>query len=225
VKETTAATEERSRARRAARPIAAAATALAGFVTLAAFGGLAGVGGSLSASAHEYQYGIEDVTARVTSIQPICRDFRADAAAELAEVLYVVRSDGKIGGVRPSSIRYWTQVRAPAASFTIEVAQTTTHGSFALLFDLSSTDQIRLHEGSCADSTLPQSKGIAGDQATVGVSGATPGAVYYLSVRYGIQPFLSKQAPNPTTVHYDFRTKVDGVVVDGDPNGLDLKKQ
>ena len=220
------ATQERSRARSAVRPIAAAATAVAGFVALAAFGGLAGIGGPLSsASAHEYQYGPDDVTARVTSIQPICRDFRADAAPELPEVPYGVRSDGKIGGVSPSAIRYWTQVHAPAPSFTIGVAQTTTHASFSILFDLSSTDQIRLHDANCRDSALPQAKTIAGEQASVAVTGATPGAVYYLSVRYGTQPFLSKPAPSPTTVHYDFRTKVDGVVVDGDPNGLDFKKQ
>jgi hypothetical protein len=201
------------------------AITLAAFAALAVFGGLGGLQGPVSASAHEYQYGTNDVTARVTTIYPSCPDFRAGAAGELAEVVYVRRSDGKIGGVRPSAIRYWTQVHAPAASFTIEVAQFTSHPTFAILFDLSSTDQIRLHEASCADSALPQSKSIAGDQASVTVGGATPGAVYYLSVRYGTQPFLSKPAPNPTTAHYEFRTKVDGVVVDGDPNGLDLKKQ
>jgi hypothetical protein len=215
----------RPRGRQGLRAIGAATATLAAFVALAAFGGLAGIRGPLSASAHEYQYGIDEVIARVTAIQPSCRDFMADAAPQLPEVLYVVRSDGKIGGVRPSAIRYWTQVHAPAASFMVEVAQTTTHPSFPLLFDLSSTDQIRLHEGNCVDSTLPQTKSIAGDQARVTVSGATPGAFYVLSVRYGTQPFLSKLAPSPTTVHYDFRTKVDGVVVDGDPNGLDLKKQ
>jgi hypothetical protein len=200
-------------------------TALAGFVALATVGGMTGLRGPLSASAHEYQYGADPVGARVTTIAPSCTDFRADAAGELAESVYVRRSDGKIGGVRPSAIRYWTEVHAPAAAFTVEVAQTTTHSSFSILFDLSSADNIRLHEGSCADSTLPQTKSIAGDQATVAVTGAIPGAVYYLSVRYGTQPFLSKPAPNPTTAHYDFATKVNGAFVDSDPNGLDLKKQ
>ncbi len=48
-----------------------------------------------------------------------------------------------------------------------------------------------------------------------------PGQVFYLSVRYGTQPFLGKAGPSPTTVHFD---EVDGVVVDGDPDGLDLAK-
>ena len=211
--------------RRGLRAFAAVTITVAAFAVLAAFGGLGGLRGPLSASAHEYQYGTPDVNARVTTIQPICREFSSNAAAELSDVLYSVRSDGKIGGVRPSAIRYWTQVHAPAASFTIQVAQSVGHPTFATLFDLSSADNIRLHDAACGDSTLPQSKSIAGDQATVAVSGATPGAVYYLSVRYSTQPFLSKPAPNPSTAHYDFRTKVDGVVVDGDPNGLDLKKQ
>lgn len=206
------------------RAIAAAATTLVAFAALAVFGGLGGLRGPISASAHEYQYGTEDVTARVTAIQPSCRDFRADAASELPKVRYVVRSDGKIGGVNPSAIRYWTQVHAPASTFTIQVAQTTTHPSFSILFDLSSADNIRLHDAGCADSTLPQTKSIGGDQATVAVTGATPGATYFLSVRYGTQPFLSKLAPNSPVVHYDFRTKVDGAVVDGDPNGLDFVK-
>jgi hypothetical protein len=217
-------TTDTSAERRGLRVIAAAAVTLAAFAALVVFGGLGGISGPGSASAHEYQYGTDDVAARVTSIQPLCRDFRADAAPELAAVRYVVRSDGKIGGVNPSAIRYWTQVHAPAASFTIEVAQTTTHPSFPILFDLSSADNIRLHGSGCSDSTLPQAKSIAGEQARVAVTGAIPGGVYYLSVRYGTQPFLSKPAPSPTTVHYDFRTKVDGVVVDGDPNGLDLVK-
>jgi hypothetical protein len=209
---------------RGPRVFGAAAVTVGGFLALALFGGLGGLRGPLSASAHEYQYGTEDVAARVTAIQPSCTDFRADEAPGLSEVLYSVRSDGKIGGLRPSAIRYWTQLHAPAASFTVEVAQTRTHPSFSILFDLSSADNIRLHEANCRDSTLPQTKSIVGDQATVGVTGAIPGATYYLSVRYATQPFLSKLAPSPTTVRYDFRTKVDGVVVDGDPNGLDLKK-
>jgi hypothetical protein len=197
---------------------------LLAFAALAAFGGLGGLRGPLSASAHEYQYGADPVAARVTTIQETCREFQADAAPHLAKVRYSVRSDGKIGGLNPSAIRYWTQVHAPASSFTVEVAQTETHPSFSMLFDLSDPANIRLHDAGCSDSTLPQAKSIAGDQATVAVTGATPGATYVLSVRYHTQPFLGKLAPNPSAVHYDFRTKVNSVVVDGDANGLDLVK-
>jgi hypothetical protein len=201
----------------------AAALILGAFAALAAFGGLGGIQGPLSASAHEYQYGTNIVTARVTTIYPSCPDFRAGAAGELAEVVYVRRSDGKIGGVRPSNIRYWTQVHAPAPSFTIDVVQTSTQPSFPL-FDLPGTGNVRLHNAACQD-VAPTAIVVTDDQARVTVTGSAPGQVYYLSVRYGTQPFLSKPTPNPSTVHYDFRTLVDGVVVDGDPNGLDLKKQ
>lgn len=206
------------------RILAAIAITLGAFAALAVFGGLGGLDGPLSASAHEYQYGADPVTARVTTIQETCRQFQADAAPELPKVRYSVRSDGKIGGLNPPAIRYWTQVHAPAANFTVQVAHTTTHPSFSTLFDLTDPANIRLHDAGCSDSTLPQTKSIAGDQATVAVTGATPGALYVLSVRYHTQPFLGKLAPNPSLVHYDFRTKVDGTVVDGDPNGLDLAK-
>lgn len=212
-------------ARRGLRTFAAAAVTVVAFAVLAVFGGLGGVTGSLtSASAHEYQYGTENVAARVTSIAPVCREFKAGTAAELVDVAYGVRSDGKIGRVNPSAIRYWTQVHAPAAGFTIDVVQTTTHLSFTHLFDLSSPTNVRLHDAACQD-VSPASIVVLDDQARVTVAGSAAGKVYYLSVRYGTQPFLSKPAPSPTTVHYDFRTKIDGVVVDGDPNGLDLKKQ
>lgn len=199
------------------------------FVALWAFDGFGGFLGLGPAVAHEYQYPPQyqygQGEARVTTIEPICRDFATGGAAQLPEVVYTVRRDGKIGGLDPWSIRYWTRVRAPAASFTIEVAQTTTHPTFRILFDLAQTGQIRLHEASCQDSTLPQSISFDDDQAKVTISGATPGAFYILSVRYGTQPFLSKRAPNPSTVHYDFQTKVNGALVDSDPNGLDLKKR
>jgi hypothetical protein len=208
--------------RRGMRAIAAAGMTLFAFAALAIFGGLGGVRGPISASAHEYQYGTEPVTARVTTIQATCREFQADEAPHLAKVRYIVRSDGKIGGLNPSAIRYWTQVHAPASSFTVEVAQTETHPTFSTLFDLSSADNIRLHGSGCLDSTLPQTKSIAGDQASVSVTGATPGETYVLSVRYQTQPFLGKHAPNPPVVHYDFQTKLNGALVDGDQNGLDL---
>ena len=215
---------ETRRSRRGLRATAAVTITVASFGALAAFGGLGGLDGSLtSASAHEYQYGVDPVTARVTSIGPVCREFKADAAGELSEVLYSVRSDGKVGGVRPSAIRYWTQVHAPAASFAIDVVQTSTHAGFPL-FDLTSAGNVRLHDAACGDVT-PASIVVHDDQARVTVTGSAPGAVYFLSVRYGTQPFLSKLAPSPTTVHYDFGTKVDGAMVDGDPNGLNLKKQ
>lgn len=209
---------------RGLRALAAAALTLFAFAALAVFGGLGALRGPISASAHEYQYGTDPVTARVTTIQATCREFQADAAPHLAKVRYIVRSNGTIGGLNPSAIRYWTQIHAPASSFTVEVAQTETHPTFSTLFDLSDPANIRLHDAGCSDSTLPQTKSIAGDQATVAVTGATPGATYVLSVRYHTQPFLGKIAPNPSVVHYDFRTKVDGVFVDGDPNGLDFVK-
>jgi hypothetical protein len=196
---------------------------VAGFAALAVLGGLGGLRGPVSASAHEYQYGTRDVTARVTAIQPSCGDFKADAAPELPRATYRLRSDGKIGSVNPWAIRYWTQIHAPAASFAIDLVQTTTHPSFPL-FDLVDPGNVRLHDGACQDVT-PASILVNADQARVIVGGSSPGQVYYLSVRYGTQPFLGKPAPSPTTVHYDFQTKVDGALVDGDPNGLDLEKQ
>jgi hypothetical protein len=138
-------------------------------------------------------------------------------------VLYSVRSGGKIAGLAPWAIRYWTSVVAPAAGFTIEVAQTTTHPTFSTLFDVAHTDSIRLHDANCRDSTLASGLSIAGEQARLTVTGATPGATYFLSVRYGTQPFLGKPVPNPPVAHYDFQTKVNGALVDGDPNGLDLE--
>jgi hypothetical protein len=207
--------------RRGLRASVAVAITLAAFAALTVFGGL-GFHGPVSASAHEYQYGTNDVIARVTSIQPTCPDFRANAAPQLAEASYRVRADGRIGSVNPWAIRYWTQVHAPATSFTIDVVQTSTHSSFPL-FDLVDPGNVRLHDAACRD--VASAIVVNGDQARVTVGGSAPGQVYYLSVRYGTQPFLGKPAPSPATVHYDFRTLVDGVVTDGDPNGLDLKKQ
>jgi alpha-tubulin suppressor-like RCC1 family protein len=161
---------------------------------------------------------------RVTAVEPSCQDFAAGRAQELAQVLYTLRSNNRIGSLTPWNVRYWTQVVAPAASFTIEVAQSTTHPNFAQLFDLAHAGQVRLHDAGCRE-LAPASIAVIDGQARVEVAGATPGATYILSVRYGTQPFLGKPAPAPASVHYDFRTKLNGAVVGSDPNGLDLTRR
>ena len=85
-------------------------------------------------------------------------------------------------------------------------------------------NQIDLYNTNCTNSNL----GISSDgngQAKIVVSGATVGQVFIVRVKYDPGTTVGTSVPNPTTVHYTWVTKVNGIQVDQDPNGVDLKKK
>lgn len=128
---------------------------------------------------------------------------------------------GEINVLDPWNFYYWTRVQAPATTFTVDIVQSTSHPSFTTLFGMGNIDQVQLLSEGCAD--LDSQDSVAQDQARVVVTGAIPGRFYIVQARYLTRPLLGQPAPNPSTVHYDFETRLNGVPVAHD--GLDLKKK
>ena len=62
--------------------------------------------------------------------------------------------------------------------------------------------------------------------AHVTITGASAGQTFIVSVKYNAGSLVGQNAPtSPTTVHYDFKTKVGALVVAQDPDGLNLVKK
>jgi hypothetical protein len=204
------------------RVLFAAALALASAAVFVLF-----AGGGASSTLHQYQYqyqyqyGPQVTVGVVTTIGTICPEFQAGRADALDEMLYRTRKGGVISALDPWAFFYWTRVRAPATTFTVDIVQSVAHPSFAILFGLAHVDQVQLLSEGCAD--LDSARSVSQGQARLTVTGAIPGRFYIVRARYLTRPLLGQPAPNPGTAHYDFETRVDGALVDRDPNGLDLK--
>jgi hypothetical protein len=149
-----------------------------------------------------------------------CQDFVNGTASDLDEVLYGVKA-GNINNTAPGVFFYYTRVTAPDPSFTVDVTQTETHTSFSTLFGVQNEDQIRLFNADCTNSSLGAISN-GGGQAHIAISGATTGQVFIVSVKYQTSTVVGITVPDPTTVHYDFKTFIGLTQVDQDPNGLDL---
>ena len=130
-------------------------------------------------------------------------------------------------GTAPGVFFYYTTVTAPSSSFTIDIVQSETHATFSTLFSVQNISNIRLFNADCTISNLGtfSISGANSGQATIQVSGATAGQVFIVSVKYTTSTVVGQNVPDPTTVHYDFVTNVNGGQVDQDANGLDLKKK
>jgi hypothetical protein len=195
--------------------------AVASAAVFAVFAG-GGSTSSLHQYQYQYQYGPQVTIGLVTTIGTICPEFQDGKADSLDVMRYKTRRGGVISGLDPWSFFYWTRVRAPATTFTVDIVQSLSHPSYTLLFGLGQVDQVQLLSEGCAD--LDSQRSVGQGQARVTVSGAIPGRFYIVRARYLTRPLLGEPAPtSPSTAHYDVRTKVDGVFVDGDANGLDLK--
>lgn len=156
---------------------------------------------------------------RVTHTGTTCGDFLA-GANDLTAAQYGVKG-GTINNVAPGVFFYYTSVIAPSTDFTIDIAQSETHATFGTLFDVQH-GQVRLYDADCANSSLARVTSTGG-QASLSISGATPGELLVVSVKYTTGTVVGQAAPTPSTVHYDFTTSVDGVAVASD--GIDLTKK
>lgn len=202
------------------RVLFAAVLAAASALVFVVFAG-GGASSTLHQYQYQYQYGPQVTVGLVTTIGTICPDFQAGRADALDEVLYRTRRGGVISGLDPWAFFYWTRVRAPATTFTVDVVQSVSHPSYSTLFGLAHTDQVQLLSEGCED--LASARSVSQSQARVTVAGAIPGRFYIVRVRYLTRPLLGQPAPSPGTAHYDFETRVEGALVDRDLNGLDLR--
>jgi len=126
-----------------------------------------------------------------------------------------------IKNTAPGVIFYYSRVTAPSSSFTITIQQTNNSSNGTPFFDIQQGNQVTLYNADCSNSSLG-TLSVSNGQVTLTVAGATAGQVFIIGAKYSPKSVVGAPAPVPSTVHYDFVTKVNGVAVATDPLGIDL---
>jgi len=155
---------------------------------------------------------------KITPTGTTCTQFRDGTAATLANLNYSVAGGKVKNNVTPGVFFYWVSVTVPAGNNVVTVTQTITGvNTFTCKFDFASAQNVFNSNCTAVSSTIAQNAATG----TVTVSFNAPVAgTYIISIKYDSKSIVGCNAPNPTTVHYDFAT----TGVPGSTQGLDLIK-
>jgi hypothetical protein len=155
---------------------------------------------------------------KITPTGTTCTQFRDGTAATLTSLNYSVAGGKVKNNVTPGVFFYWVSVTVPAGNNVVTVTQTITGvNTFTCKFDFASAQNVFNSNCTAVSSTIAQNAATG----TVTVSFNAPVAgTYIISIKYDSKSIVGCNAPNPTTVHYDFATT--GVA--GSTSGLDLIK-
>jgi hypothetical protein len=159
---------------------------------------------------------------RILETGTTCEDYVFGSPIDLTEVIYNAKK-GAINNVAPGVFFYYTTFAAPSASFSVELAQVNDGPAGFPNFDVQNESNIRLFNSDCSSPTASMTILSLGSQAFVSIDVANPGDVFVLSTKYETGAVVG--LPEPGTVHYDYSTLVDGLMVDRDLDGVDLKKK
>jgi uncharacterized repeat protein (TIGR01451 family) len=158
-------------------------------------------------------------TSKIAPTATTCEQYRDGTALDYTELFYLV-SKGKIGSVSPGVIFYYSTITAPAANFTLGFSQ-----SNDLAWKAMAVKQVVLWDSNCvkvqsATVTMNKSNG----SATISVTGATPGATYYLSVKPdpGSLTGIPVKVPYPTA-NYTFSTSMNGSIIATSPDSIAIR--
>ena len=136
-----------------------------------------------------------------------------------SDVSYVLK-DGVIASISPGVFFYYTMVKAPRADFTIDIVQTKDNPAFPFCAVLQ--DQVSEFDATCT--RVATGTETSPGQTSVPVHGASAGQVLVLSVKYSLKSLVGTPMPDSIGAHYDFMTRIDGITVDQDPEGLQIGK-
>jgi len=127
-------------------------------------------------------------------------------------------SNNIITSISPGVFFYYTKIIAPAASFTIQVVQTKDDANFPYCPALQG--QVTRYDANCT--SVGEGIETTTGQISIPVTGATAGQVYIVRAKYSLKELIGSYLNPSGGVHYSFYTAIDGKVVDGDADGLQL---
>jgi hypothetical protein len=168
---------------------------------------------------------------RVLETGTTCEMYLDGSAIELTEVIYnISRKDQVINNAAPGVFFYYTTFNAPGdAGFLVDVSQYQDADHAPLPnFTVQNESNVRLFNGDCSDPTVSYLVSFDNGQVELTFTGpAFPAKddVFILSVKYETSAVVGQPIPDPTTVHYNFETLVDGSLVDMDLDGVFLKQK
>jgi hypothetical protein len=160
-------------------------------------------------------------TSKIAPTQTTCQQYRDGTAMDYTELFYNV-SKGKIGSVAPGVIFFWSTIVAPSADFSLEGHQLNSSGTLKWR-DMANLD-VFLWDANCDKvQTVTLTKAVDG-HPLLNVTGATPDATYYFSVKYDTSSIAGTAVKNPyPTVNYTFQTWLNGTFVITSPDSVAVK--
>ncbi len=164
-------------------------------------------------------YRIRDCEGQLTHTSATCTSYQAGEGPDMpsSDVNYALENN-VITNIAPGVFFYWSKVVAPSANFTIQVVQE--KNSPTAPFIATHQGQVTLYDENC--------NGIGGGtetstgQVSIPVSGVQAGDVLIIQVKYSLKSILGAYVPPVGGLHYDFKTVINGQVVDQDPDGLQI---
>jgi len=148
-----------------------------------------------------------------------CATFMAGTADDLpSSDVNVVLKDNVITSISPGVFFYFSKITAPSSDFTIQIVQARSSSYFPFL-ELQQ-GQVTLYDADC--NNVGSGAETSPGQAAITVHGATAGKVFILNAKYSLKTLVGLYMTPSMGVQYDFRTVINGQVVDSDPDGLHI---
>jgi hypothetical protein len=124
-------------------------------------------------------------------------------------------------GIAPGVFFYYSFFTAPSSSFTLQVVQEKSRLEWP--FIPQHQDQGVLYDADC--NQVGEGTETSPGRITFAVTGATPGQGFIVRVKYNLKALIGVYMAPGTGCRYDFKTVIDGQVVDRDPDGLQFGGQ
>ena len=136
---------------------------------------------------------------------------------------YVLKS-GKINSVSPGVIFYYDTITAPGAAFTLDVRETNSGNWKPMLVQSESKKaQAYLYDANFRVVATGAASGTSPHTVTFNVKGATPGATYYVGIKYSPKNLVGIN-PSGGSSTYSWSTSINGVQV-GSPATIPVVKK
>ena len=147
-------------------------------------------------------------TGKITPTNTTCQQFASGASGDLTSEFYTVKA-GKINSISPGVFFYYSQITAPASSFTIQVQQADILG-----WQKIGTMQLIIWDGNCVKTSVTGSFNPTSGTVTFNATDLTADATYYISVKYDPGSLVGQKVPGskPTDV-YTFITWINGTQI------------
>jgi hypothetical protein len=129
-----------------------------------------------------------------------------------------VTKDNVITSISPGVFFYYTKITAPSPNFTVQLVQTKDNPAFP--FCGVQQVQVSLFDSNC--NSMGGGTVTGPGQASVDVQGVTAGQVFIIAVKYSLKDLVGTYMDETMGCHYDFKTVINGQIVDADPDGLQV---
>jgi hypothetical protein len=147
-----------------------------------------------------------------------CATFMDGTAQGVASEIHAQITNNVITNISPGVFFYFTKVTAPRSDFTVSLVQE--KSSPLVPFCEIQQVQVGLYDGNC--NRIADGFEMSPGQGAVSITNATAGQVFIISVKYSLKNLVGVTLPPSGGIHYDFKTVIDGQVVDSDPDGIDV---